>query len=92
MATGQGSGMSSGGCNKFSSVMAGLNFGYTVFPCLSQLGLLMQRTGVKSQILLSRAHTCLWEREDPFFSCLGFQLFPCRLHGGGDRLEVQGPY
>jgi hypothetical protein len=26
--------------------------------------------------LLSRAYTCLWEREDLFLSCHGFRLFP----------------
>ena len=25
-------------------------------------------------------------------SCLGFPLFPRRLNGGGDRLEVLAPY
>jgi hypothetical protein len=29
--------------------------------------------------LLSRAYTCLWEREDLFFSCHGFRLFLDRL-------------
>jgi hypothetical protein len=35
--------------------------------------------------LLSRAHTCLWEREGLLLSCHGLRLFPGRLIGGGDR-------
>jgi hypothetical protein len=35
--------------------------------------------------LLSRAHTCLWEREGLLLSCHGLWLFPDRLIGGGDR-------
>jgi hypothetical protein len=35
--------------------------------------------------LLSRAHTCLWERKGLLLSCHGLRLFPDRLIGGGDR-------
>jgi hypothetical protein len=35
--------------------------------------------------LLSRAHTCLWEREGLLLSCHGLRLFLDRLIGGGDR-------
>jgi hypothetical protein len=35
--------------------------------------------------LLSRAHTCLWEREGLLLSCHGLRLFSDRLIGGGDR-------
>jgi hypothetical protein len=35
--------------------------------------------------ILSRAHTCLWEREDLLRSCHGFWLFPDRLLGVGFR-------
>jgi hypothetical protein len=35
--------------------------------------------------LLSRAHTCLWEREGLLLSCHGLRLFSNRLTGGGDR-------
>jgi hypothetical protein len=35
--------------------------------------------------LLSRAHTCLWEREGLLLSCHGLWLFSDRLIGGGDR-------
>jgi hypothetical protein len=35
--------------------------------------------------LLSRTHTCLWEREGLLLSCDGLRLFSDRLIGGGDR-------
>jgi hypothetical protein len=35
--------------------------------------------------ILSRAHTCLWERKDLLLSCHGFRLFPDRLLGVGFR-------
>jgi hypothetical protein len=35
--------------------------------------------------LLSRAHTCLWERESLLLSCHGLRLFSDRLIRGGDR-------
>jgi hypothetical protein len=35
--------------------------------------------------LLSRAHTCLWEREGLLLSYHGLRLFPDWLIGGGDR-------
>jgi hypothetical protein len=35
--------------------------------------------------LLSRARTCLWEREGSLLSCRGFRLFSDRLLGVGNR-------
>jgi hypothetical protein len=37
------------------------------------------------RFFLSRAHTCLWEREGLLLSCHGLWLFLDRLIGGGDR-------
>jgi hypothetical protein len=39
--------------------------------------------------LLSRAHTCLWERKGLLLSCRGFWLFSDRLIGGGDRWKYK---
>jgi hypothetical protein len=61
--------------------IAGLHY----FPCLCQLRTVRCMDPGQVIDLLSRAHTCLWERKGLLLSCHGLQLFSDRLIGGGDR-------
>jgi hypothetical protein len=84
MVTGQGCGMGIGGCNGVCPAAAG----HSLFPLFScPCGLRIVRCMDPSQVtdLLSRAHTCLWEREGLLLSYHGFRLCPDRLIGSEDR-------
>jgi hypothetical protein len=55
------------------------------FPCPRRLRTVRCIDPGQVTDLLSRAHTCLWEREGLLLSYHGLRLFPDRLIGGGDR-------
>jgi hypothetical protein len=55
------------------------------FPCPCRLRTVRCMDPGQVTDLLSRAHTCLWEREGLLLSCQGFQLFLDWLIRGGDR-------
>jgi hypothetical protein len=59
--------------------------GLHYFPCPCQLRTVHCMDPGQVTNLLSRAHTCLREREGLLLSCHGLRLFPDRLIGGGDR-------
>jgi hypothetical protein len=84
MATGQGCGMSIGWCSKLCPAATGHNW-VVLFLCPRQLRTVRCMDPGQVTDLLSRAHTCLWEREDLLLSCHGLRLFPDRLIGDGDR-------
>jgi hypothetical protein len=84
MVTGQGFGMGIGGCNKLCPAATGRSW-VALFPCLCRLRTVRCMNSSQVTDLLSRVHTCLWEREGLLLSCHGLRLFPCRLIGGGDR-------
>jgi hypothetical protein len=83
MVTRQGYGMGIGGCNRLCPAATGHSLVVLFFcPCRLRTVRCMDPGQVTD--LLSRAHTCLWEREDLLLSCHEFQLFPDRLIGGGN--------
>jgi hypothetical protein len=84
MVTGQRFGMGIVGCNKLCPAATGHNW-VAVFPCPCQLRTVCCIDSGQVTDLLSRAHTCLWEREGLLLSCHGLRLFLDRLIGGGDR-------
>jgi hypothetical protein len=84
MVTGQDLGMGIGGCNKLCPAAIGRNW-VALFPYPCQLRTIRCRDPGQVTDLLSRAYTCLWEREDLLLSCHGLQLFSDQLIGGGDR-------
>jgi hypothetical protein len=84
MVTGQGFGMGIGGCNKLCPVATGCSW-VALFPCPCQLSTVRCMDPSQVTYLLSRAHTCLWERKDLLLSYHGLRLFPDRLIEGGDR-------
>jgi hypothetical protein len=55
------------------------------FPCPRRLRTVRCMDPGQVIDLLSRAHTCLWEREGLLLSCHGLQLFPDRLIEDGNR-------
>jgi hypothetical protein len=55
------------------------------FPCPCRLRTVRCMDPGQVTDLLSRAHTCLWEKEDWLLSCHGLRLFLNRLIGGEDR-------
>jgi hypothetical protein len=76
--------MSIGGCNRLCPAATGHSL-VALFPCSCRLRTVRCMDPGQVTDLLSRAHTCLWEREGLLLSCYGLQLFPDRLIGGGDR-------
>jgi hypothetical protein len=84
MVTGQGYGMGIGGCNRLCSAATGQSL-VALFPYSCRLRTVCCMDPGQVTDLLSRAHTCLWEREDLLLSCHGLRLFSDRLIGGGDR-------
>jgi hypothetical protein len=54
-----------------------------LFPCPCQLRTVRCMDPGQVIDLLSRAHTCLWEREGLLLSCRGLRLFPNRLMEAG---------
>jgi hypothetical protein len=84
MATGQRCGMSIGGCSKLCPTVTGHNW-VALFPCPCQLRTVRCMDPGQVTDLLSRAATCLWEREGLLLSYHGLRLFLDRLIGGGDR-------
>jgi hypothetical protein len=84
MVTRQGCGMGIGGCNRLCPTATGHSLiALFSWPCRLRTIRCMDPSQVTN--ILSRAHTCLWEREDLLLSCHGLWLFPDRLIGGGDR-------
>jgi hypothetical protein len=63
MVTGQRYGMGIGGCNKLCPAATGHSW-VALFPCPCQLRIVRCMDPGQVIDLLSRAHTCLWERED----------------------------
>jgi hypothetical protein len=84
MVIGQGLGMGIGESNKLCPAATGHNW-VALFPCPCQLRTVSFMDPGQVTDLLSRAHTCLWERESLLLSCHGHRLFSDRLIGGGDR-------
>jgi hypothetical protein len=84
MATGQGCDMGIGGCSKLCPAATGHNW-VAIFPYSCQLRIVRCMDPGQVTDLLSRAHTCLREREGLLLSCHRLRLFPDRLIGGGDR-------
>jgi hypothetical protein len=84
MVTGQKFGIDIGGCNRLCPVATGHRL-VALFPCLYRLRTVRCIDPGQVTDLLSRAHTCLWERKGLLLSCHGLWLFPDRLIGGGDR-------
>jgi hypothetical protein len=84
MATGQGCGMGIGGCSKLCPAAIGHNW-VALFPYPCQLRTVGCMDPGQVTDLLSRAHTCLWEREGLLLSCHGLWLFSDRLIGGEGR-------
>jgi hypothetical protein len=82
--TGQGYGMGIGGCNRLCPAATGHSL-VALFPCPCRLRTIHCMDPGQVTYLLSRAHTCLWERKDWLLSCHGLWLFLDRLIGGGDR-------
>jgi hypothetical protein len=84
MVTGQEFGMGIGGCNKLCPAATGRSW-VALFPCPCRLRTVRCMNPGQVTDLLSRVHTCLWERKGLLLSCHGLRLFPGRLIGGGDR-------
>jgi hypothetical protein len=84
MVTGQGFDMGIGGCNKLCPAATGRSW-VALFPCPYRLRTVRCMDPGQVTNLLSRAHTCLWERESLLLSCHGLRLFLDRLIGDGDR-------
>jgi hypothetical protein len=84
MVTGQGCGMGIGGCNRLYPAATGIAWLH-YFPCPCRLRTVRCMDPGQVTDLLSRAHTCLWERKGLLLSCRGFRLFSDRLIRGEDR-------
>jgi hypothetical protein len=84
MVTGQGYVMGIGGCNKLCPMATGHSW-VALFFCPCRLRTVRCIDPGQVIDLLSRAHTCLWEREGLLLSCHGLRLFLDRLIGGGDK-------
>jgi hypothetical protein len=84
MVTGQEYGMSIGGCNRLCPATTGHSL-VALFPCSCRLRTVRCMDPGQVTDLLSRTHTCLWEREGLLLSCHGLRLFSDRLIGGGGR-------
>jgi hypothetical protein len=82
--TGQRLGMGIGGYYKLCPAATGHNW-VTLFSCPCQLRTARCMDPGQAIDLLSRAHTCLWERKGLLLSCHRLRLFPDRLIGGRDR-------
>jgi 3-polyprenyl-4-hydroxybenzoate decarboxylase len=76
--------MGIGGCNKLCPVAMGHNW-VALFLCPCQLRTVRCMDLGQVTDLLSRAHTCLWEREGLLLSCHRLRLFSDRLIGGRGR-------
>jgi hypothetical protein len=85
METGQGYGIAIGGCSRLCPAATG----HSLVALFSLPVSIKDRSlhWISGQVtyILSRAHTCLWEREGSLLSCHGLRLFPDQLIGGGDR-------
>jgi hypothetical protein len=84
MVTGMGCGMGIGGCNRWCSAATRHRLVALFSLSVSIKDHSLHGPGQVTD-LLSRAHTCLWEREGLLLSCHGLRLFPDQLIGGGDR-------
>jgi hypothetical protein len=74
MVTGQGFGKGIGGCDKLRPTATGHNW-VALFPCPCQLRTVRCMDPGQVTDLLSRAHTCLWERECLYSLVMGSGSF-----------------
>jgi hypothetical protein len=89
METGQGYGMAIGGCSRLCPAATR----HSLVALFSLSVSIKDRSlhWIPSQVtdILSRAHTCLWEREGSLLSCHRLWVFPDRLIRGGDRWKFK---
>jgi hypothetical protein len=85
METGQRYGMAIGRCSRLCPLATGHSLVALFFLSVSIKDRSLHWIPGQVPDILSRAYTCLWEREDSLLSCHGLRLFPDQLIGDGDR-------